>query len=394
MSLFVPEPSAIYAVESVADVQAAVTKSHRLLVRGAGTKTALSRTLALSGALALGRVGPPDQEVLRADVLELSRLTGILEYNPGEYVFTALAGTPLAVIEAELARHGQYLPFTPPLAARGATLGGTVAAGLSGAGRQRYGGLRDFFLGARFVDGQGRLVRSGGKVVKNAAGFDQHKLLIGSLGRLGVLVELSFKVFPKPPAYGTLRVDVADAAAGVAILRRLATTRFDLEALDLRVNDPTLATLGAAGAAILVRLGGQPAVLSQRLAMLAGWLGAGSVDAEAESEYWRMGDSFTWAPGGWSVVKVPLTLNRLAALDALLAANGAVRRYSGGGNLAWVGWPGSLADLDQQLAALGLGGLVVLGSTAAPLIGARQGLNLAARVKATLDPDNTFLPLA
>lgn len=394
MPLRIPEPSQIYAAESVADVQAAVAKSRRLMVRGAGTKTALSRTLALSGALALGRAAAPDQEVLGADVLELARLAGILEYNPGEYVFTALAGTPLAVIEAELARHGQYLPFNPPLAARGATLGGTVAAGLSGAGRQRYGGLRDFFLGARFVDGQGRLVRSGGKVVKNAAGFDQHKLFIGSLGRLGVLVELSFKVFPKPPTYGTLRVDVADAAAGIAILRRLATTRFDLEALDLRINDPMVSALGAAGAAVLVRLGGQAAVLSQRLAMLAGWLGTGSVDAEAEAEYWRMGDSFTWVPGGWPVVKVPLTLDRLAALDALLAANGAARRYSSGGNLAWVGWPGSLADLDQHLTALGLGGLVVLGSTTAPLIGARQGYNLAARVKATLDPNDTFLPLA
>ncbi len=111
-------PTEVYAAESVADVQAAVVKSHRLFVRGAGTKTALSRPLALSGALAAGRGVAPDQEVLSADVLELARLAGILEYNPGEYVFTALAGTPLAVIEAELARHGQYLPFNPPLAAR------------------------------------------------------------------------------------------------------------------------------------------------------------------------------------------------------------------------------------------------------------------------------------
>ena len=145
---------------------------------------------------------------------------------------------------------------------------------------------------------------------------------------------------------------------------------------------------------MLVRLGGQATVLSQRLAMLAGWLGAGTVDAAVEAEYWRMGDSFTWAPGGWPLVKVPLTLDRLAVLDVLLAANGAARRYCCGGNLAWIGWPGSLGDLDQHLTTLGLGGLVVLGSTAAPLIGARQGHNLAARVKATLDPDNKFLPLA
>ena len=387
MSVFSPYAAEFYAAESIADVQTAVTKSSRLLVRGSGTKTALSR-IASGGAAASGA------QPLRADVLELARLAGILEYDPGEFVFTALAGTPLAVVEAELAQHGQYLPFNPPLAARGATLGGTVASGLSGAGRQRYGGLRDFFIGARFVDGQGRLVRSGGKVVKNAAGFDQHKLLIGSLGRLGVLVELSFKVFPKPPTYGTLRVDVADVAAGVAVLRRLATTRFDLEALDLRVADPTAAAFGAEGAAVLVRLGGQPAVLQQRLAMLAAWLGAGAVDAEAEAEYWRMGDSFTWAPGGWSLVKVPATLDRIVALDAFLAANGAARRYSSGGNLSWVGWPGNLADLDRHLASLGLSGLVVLGSTAAPLIGSRQGQNLALRVKATLDPQDKFLPLA
>ena len=148
-----------------------------------------------------------------------------------------------------------------------------MAAGLSGSGRQRYGGLRDFFIGARFVDGQGRLVRSGGKVVKNAAGFDQHKLLIGSLGRLGVLVEVSFKVFPKPPAYGTLRVDVADAAAGVAVLRRLATTRFDLEALDLRVNDPTrlpAAVRRSRGARAAGRAGGRAAAAA-RDACAAGW---------------------------------------------------------------------------------------------------------------------------
>jgi glycolate oxidase FAD binding subunit len=244
-------------------------------------------------------------------------------------------------------------------------------------------------------------------VVKNAAGFDQHKLMIGSLGRLGVLVELRFKVFPKPPAYGTLRVDVADAAAGVAVLRRLATTRFDLEALDLRLNDPTLSHAaganGSAGAAVLVRLGGHAAVLPQRLQMLAAWLGAGAVDAAAEAEYWRAGDSFAWLPGGagtsrstssWSLVKTPITLDRLAVLDEMLAAHGAARRYSSGGNLAWIGWPRDLGDLDRRLADFSLGGLVVLGNTDAPLIGVRRGQNLAQRVKATLDPNHKFLALA
>jgi glycolate oxidase FAD binding subunit len=352
----------VLTVDSPAAVQEAVRNATRLQVRGGGSKTALSAPLPGAG------------------LLDLSALSGMLEYEPGEFVFTALAGTPLRAIEAELARHGQYLPFNPPLAGQGATLGGTVAAGLSGAGRQRYGGLRDFLLGARFVDGRGRLIRSGGKVVKNAAGFDQHKLLIGSLGSLGVLVELSFKVFPQPPVFGTLRVDVASVAEGVALLRRLATTRFDLDALDLAADER--------GAAVYIRLGGPAGVLPQRLQMLAAWLGGGVIDDEAEPAFWRAGDSFGWLRRGCALVKVPVTLDKIAGLEAVLAAAGASRRYSSGGNLAWVGWPSNLTDFGAHLEALGLGGLVVLGATANPLIGVRNGVNLARRFKAVLDPNN------
>jgi glycolate oxidase FAD binding subunit len=360
----------VIRADSAAAVQEAVRSSGRLHVRGGGSKTALSAPLPGAG------------------LLDLSGLNGLLEYEPGEFVFTALAGTPLRTIEAELARHGQYLPFNPPLAAEGATLGGTVAAGLSGAGRQRYGGLRDFLLGARFVDGQGRLIRSGGKVVKNAAGFDQHKLLIGSLGSLGVLVELSFKVFPQPPAYGTLRVEVASVAEGVALLRRLATTRFDLEALDLAPAER--------GAAVYVRLGGPAGVLPQRLQMLAAWLGDGEIDREAEPDFWRVGDSFGWLRRTCALVKVPVTPDKIGGLESVLVAANAGRRYSSGGNLAWIGWPGDLADLDTQLVALGLGGLVVrsaLHAPAAPLIGMRNGVSLARRLKAVLDPENKLRPL-
>src|SRR5436190_11409249 len=117
----------------------------------------------------------------------MRHLSGMMEYDPAEFTFTALAGTPLAVVQKELAGNGQYLPFDPPLAAQGATLGGTVAAGLSGPGRLRYGGVRDFIVGVQWVDGSGTVIRGGGKVVKNAAGFDFPKLFTGSLGRLGIL---------------------------------------------------------------------------------------------------------------------------------------------------------------------------------------------------------------
>ena len=119
------------------EVQEAVLTHPRLRPRGAGTKPALS--------------SPQEGEAL----LDLSGLRGILEYEPEEFVFTALAGTPLEEIEAALKAHGQYLPFDPPLLGKGATLGGTVAAGLSGPMRHRYGGVRDFILGVRFVDGEG-----------------------------------------------------------------------------------------------------------------------------------------------------------------------------------------------------------------------------------------------
>ena len=151
--------ASVVQVTSVEDVQEAIGAGACVLARGGGTKPALS-------------------SVADAAVLDLSALRGITEYQPSEFTFSARAGTPLAEIASALAEHGQALPFDPPLVDAGATVGGAIAAGLSGSGRYRYGGIRDFLLGVRFVDGQGRLVRGGGKVVKNAAGFDLPKLCL------------------------------------------------------------------------------------------------------------------------------------------------------------------------------------------------------------------------
>ena len=130
-----------------------------------------------------------------------------------------------------LAEHGQYLPFDPLLAEAGATLGGTVAAGANGPGRYRYGGLRDFILGVRYVDGEGQIVYAGGKVVKNAAGFDIPKFMVGSLGQFGALVEMTFKVFPKPEAYATLRLECASVVDGANAIIRLTGQPLDLDAV-------------------------------------------------------------------------------------------------------------------------------------------------------------------
>ena len=126
------------------------------------------------------------------------------------------------------------------LAAEGATLGGTVAAGLSGPGRWRFGGLRDFILGVQFVDGEGRLLRLGGKVVKNAAGFDLPKFFVGSAGRFGVLAEMTFKVFPRPAATRTLRLPAKDAVAQAQMLTQAANARWELDALEAAVAEPVV----------------------------------------------------------------------------------------------------------------------------------------------------------
>jgi glycolate oxidase FAD binding subunit len=200
---------------TIEDVQAAVRENARLLPRGGGTKPGLST---------------PTEGVT---ALDMSVLTGVLEYNPNEFTFTALAGTRVAEVQAMLAEYGQYLPFDPPLADKGATLGGTVASGLSGPGRYRYGGARDFILGVRLVDGNGDVIRGGGKVVKNSAGFDIPKMMVGSLGQLGVLIETTFKVFPQSPTHITVRHSYRTFNDALNALYRLCTARLDVEALDL-----------------------------------------------------------------------------------------------------------------------------------------------------------------
>lgn len=148
-------------------------------------------------------------------------LRGIVTYEPTELVVTVRAGTPLAALEAELAEQGQMLPFEPPHfdseGADGATIGGAVASGLAGPRRASYGptygGVRDFVLGASLLDGRGQLLRFGGTVMKNVAGYDMARALAGSLGILGVLTELSIKVLPRPVTETTVRMHMSQDEA-------------------------------------------------------------------------------------------------------------------------------------------------------------------------------------
>jgi len=149
----------------------------------------------------------------RGDVIDMAELTGITSHEPTELVVTALAGTPLAQLEAVLAEKGQSLPFEPPRFAAGGTVGGMVAAGLSGPARASVGPLRDFVLGLTLLSGSGETLTFGGQVMKNVAGYDVSRLLCGSMGVLGIICEVSLKVMPIPPACTTLCFDIDEISA-------------------------------------------------------------------------------------------------------------------------------------------------------------------------------------
>ncbi len=145
---------------------------------------------------------------------------GIVEYDPRELVLTARSGTPLSQIEAVLANAGQMLAFEPPHFGGGATLGGTLACGLSGPRRPYSGSARDFVLGCKMLNGQGEILQFGGQVMKNVAGYDVSRLLVGAYGTLGIMLDVSLKVMPRPAASITVvrKCDLADAIASMSAL--------------------------------------------------------------------------------------------------------------------------------------------------------------------------------
>ncbi|HEX4388390.1 MAG TPA: glycolate oxidase subunit GlcE, partial [Steroidobacteraceae bacterium] len=159
-------------------------------------------------ALRLRGAGSKDfyGERLEGEVLELAGHRGITAYEPSELVVTARCGTRLSELEETLAGHGQFLAFEPPRFRGDPTVGGAIAAGLSGPRRMYAGAARDFVLGTRLLTAAGEELHFGGEVMKNVAGFDVSRLLCGSLGILGILTEVSLKVLPLPRAQATVRL--------------------------------------------------------------------------------------------------------------------------------------------------------------------------------------------
>lgn len=142
----------------------------------------------------------------QGEVLDMSGYRGIVSYEPTDLVITVRCGTPLREVEAALAQQGQMLAFEPPHFGPEATIGGVVASGLAGPRRQSAGAVRDFVLGTTLLDGRGQVLRFGGQVMKNVAGYDVSRLLAGSLGTLGAIMEVSLKVMPRPQAEASVQL--------------------------------------------------------------------------------------------------------------------------------------------------------------------------------------------
>lgn len=194
----------------------------------------------------------------QGDTLDATGYRGIVSYEPTELVLTARAGTPLTEIEGVLADRRQMLAFEPPHLGTGATLGGCVAAGLSGPRRAYAGAVRDYVLGVNVIDGKGDVLKFGGQVMKNVAGYDVSRLMVGSLGTLGLLLEVSLKVLPVPVEELSLRFEMAEQEA-IDAMNRWAAQPLSLSASCYHDGELTVRLSGAAAAVRSVRtkLGGE-----------------------------------------------------------------------------------------------------------------------------------------
>lgn len=207
---------------------------------------------------------------LAGEILETGGHAGIVSYEPTELVVTARCGTSLMELESALAEKKQFLACEPPRLGA-ATVGGAVAAGLSGPRRASVGSLRDFVLGAKLMDGEGRVHRFGGEVMKNVAGYDVSRLLAGSLGTLGLILEVSLKVLPVPPGDASLRFEMPQDKALEALNRwagqplPLAASCWQDGVLSLRLSGAEAAVRSA-----IEKLGGELLAAGDALAFWDG----------------------------------------------------------------------------------------------------------------------------
>lgn len=340
-------------------VRAAAAKKTPLLIRAGGTKDFYGNAP-------------------RGDLLDPRAHRGIVDYEATELVVTVRAGTPLTELEATLATRGQMLAFEPPHFGADATVGGCIAAGLAGPRRASfgatYGSVRDFVLGAKIIDGRGQLLSFGGTVMKNVAGYDVARALAGSLGILGLIVEASIKVLPKPVCETTVVLPLDEMAA-----------------LDC-VNDwsgqplPISATAWTAGE-LRVRLSGAEAAVRAARTRIGG----ADVDAVAADSHWRGVREHT---DPFFAVNAPLWRISVPSTAQALQLDGE-QLIEWGGALRWLRSSAPAAQVRERAAALGGHatlfrggdrGIGVFTPLSPPLLAIHK------RLKAEFDPAGIFNP--
>jgi glycolate oxidase FAD binding subunit len=296
----------------------------------------LSRAIALAndgglavvprGAGSTLELGKPPSRV--DIVIDLTGLDQVIEYNPDDLTITVQAGMSAGALAALLAPHRQWLPIDPPgIAAR--TLGGVTATNASGPLRARFGGLRDLLLGVRFVQADGVLTWGGSKVVKSVSGYDVPKLMVGALGTLGVLAELTLRLHPLPDSERSWLVALDRPQAAQDFVARLIDSPLQPNRVELFNDDAARLVLGESGSAgVAVAIGSvADAVLEQgeRLGALAKAVGARITPLP--DGFWSRVDSAMVAPPGWTVLHVTSLAGRLA--DTIDAIGDIVRTASG-----------------------------------------------------------------
>lgn len=304
--------------KEIADIVASQrAQRRRLAIEGGGTRAGLAA------------------RVEGGETLTTRELKGVVHYDPSEMTITAMAGTPVVEIEDALAENGQMLPFEPVdpralYATNGApTLGGLVAAGFSGPRRVQAGGLRDALLGARFVNGLGEIVKSGGRVVKNVTGLDLARLQAGAQGRFGILTQVTFKLLPRPAARATLALDGLDDARAIEALSVALATPFEVSG----------AAHDARRRLTLLRLENNPGSIAYRVdalqARLAAFGAARRLDQDEADILWSdLKDLKPFAGVEAPVWRVAVAPSRAAAVVARVAgAASAEALYDWGGGL-------------------------------------------------------------
>ncbi|SFU27931.1 glycolate oxidase subunit GlcE [Pseudoduganella namucuonensis] len=313
-------------------------------------------------------------------VLDTRAYSGVVDYEPTELVITARCGTPLADIEALLARHGQMLAFEPPRHGEASTIGGVVAAGLSGPRRASAGAVRDFVLGAKLVNGKGELLNFGGQVMKNVAGYDVSRLLAGSMGTLGLIAEVSLKVLPLPVREATLRFAMDEIEA----LRRL--NQWAGRPLPLSASCWL-------GGVLYLRLSGAEAAVTAAVAGLGAEAGGVAVGEEDAAVFWsRLRDQANvWFEGGalWRLSVPPAASAIILRGEQLIEWGGAQRWLK-----ADTADTASAADIRRAVAAAGGHATLYRGDKRAgvfhPMAPAVARINQ--RLKQAFDPAGIFNP--